>query len=127
MSREAFFLKILESSARIQREISLILEAQADEAEKSRNWLCTHIQPHLYPDHEKQLKHALGVHEHLISLIDGVTRVEFGLARNLKVVLESGAEADLGVDGLAELFGSEPGAGHGTGPGAGHGRGKEKR
>jgi hypothetical protein len=115
MSREASFLKILESSASIQKNIAIILEAQADEAEKSRNWLCMHIQPYLYSDHDRQLKQSLGVHEQLVALIEGLTKVEFGLAKNLKVLLETGDDSTFDFDGLADLFGAGPGEGKDSG------------
>lgn len=105
MSREVSYLKMLESSARIQRDISIILEAQADEAEKSRNWLCSHIQPYLYSDHSLQLKQSLEVHEHLVALIEGLTKLEFGLAKNLKVLLETDDDSsDFDLDGFGDLF-----------------------
>ncbi len=108
MSREHSFLRILAANAKIQMHVSYILESKAKELEKSRNWTCRHMLDTAFGDHDSQLKESLKVHEQLIEVIDGITKVENGLARNLKLLVgqdESGGglDGDSGI-GLGGMF-----------------------
>ncbi|HEY0828142.1 MAG TPA: restriction endonuclease subunit S [Bacilli bacterium] len=87
MTREVSFLKMLESTSDIQFHICAILEAKAMEAEKSRNWLCRHVKAADYPDHGEHVKQAVEIHEQLVAVIGGLTKLEYGLGKNLKVIL----------------------------------------
>lgn len=109
MNREASYLKMLEASANMQYNISIILESQADKAEKSRNWVCSHIHTGSFQDHEHQLKQSIEIHEQLIQLIAGLSKLENSLARNLKVVLGHDSEEEFGggLGGLSGLLGQE--------------------
>lgn len=107
MSRSGSYIEILEASASMQHNISLILEAKAGEAEKSRDWICNHLAPHVYDTHEEQLKQPLEMHEQFIELIDGLTKLENALSKSLKVVLnkdDSGSSDMGGMGGLGGLF-----------------------
>lgn len=96
MERAESFLRMLQASAKMQHEISLILEAKANEAEKSRDWICVHLNHKSYENHEDQLKKPLDMHEQFVELIDGLTKMENALAKNLKVVLNKKEDSSFG-------------------------------
>lgn len=86
-------MSMLESTAKMQHNISIILEAKAVEAEKSRRWLNNHIHAaNFEEDHEAQVKLSLEFHEQVVEALSGLTKLEMGLARNLRIVL--GQEAN---------------------------------
>lgn len=50
MSREQAMIHMLDAASKMQRNVSMILEAKAVEAEKVRNWALNHLAPtHLTP------------------------------------------------------------------------------
>lgn len=87
MERVDSYLLMLEATASIQYNISIILEAKAVEAEKMKRWICNHLCISSYPDHVDQLINPLEFHEKMIETIDGLAKLENSLARNLKVIL----------------------------------------
>jgi len=87
MNREEALLQMLESTAKIQQHISEILDAKAVEAEKSRNWICSHAKESCFAEYAHQLKHSMDIHEQMIEVIDAMTKMENSLARNLKTIL----------------------------------------
>ncbi|AHV98701.1 hypothetical protein [Paenibacillus sabinae] len=107
MSREEAYLKMLESTAAIQWNISMILEAKAVEAEKVKEWTHHHIHPRAFETHEDQLKESLTIHETIVELLEGMTKLENGLVSNLKAVLDTGEEEESGggLGGLGDLGG----------------------
>ncbi|MFD1178291.1 restriction endonuclease subunit S [Paenibacillus puldeungensis] len=105
MSREQAFLNILDASAKIQWNVAMILEAKAVEAEKVRNWILNHVAESSYNDHEKQLSDPLDVHEQLVEMVEGLTKLQNGLCSNLKTVLVTEEEEAGGEGGLGGLFG----------------------
>ncbi|WP_010271023.1 hypothetical protein [Paenibacillus senegalensis] len=103
MDRTDIYLGILESTAKMQQNISIILEAKAAETEKSRVWLAHHVHPGYFEhDHESQVKLSLEIHEQLVELINGLTKMEWGLGRNLKILLNQDQQESTG--GLAGFF-----------------------
>jgi hypothetical protein len=104
MSREQSFLKMLEATANIQWNISMILEAKAVEAEKLRNWILNHVVEESFADHEKQLAHPLDVHDQLIEVIEGLTKLQSGFSNNLKTILPEEEDGDDG-GGFGDMFG----------------------
>ncbi|WP_059049564.1 hypothetical protein [Paenibacillus senegalimassiliensis] len=109
MSREQAYLHMLDAAAKIQWNIAMILEAKAVEAEKVRNWVLNHVVEANFDDHEKQLSDPLDVHEQLVEMVEGLTKLQNGLYSNLKTVLatedeEAGGDGDLG-GGFGGLFG----------------------
>ncbi|GAB2694352.1 restriction endonuclease subunit S [Paenibacillus thermoaerophilus] len=96
MNREEAYMSMLESMGRMQRQISVILDSKALEAEKARNWIAGHLRAQAYGSHGQQLKHSLAVHEQVLELIDGVTKLQLGMAGNLKVLLHPGQEESVG-------------------------------
>jgi hypothetical protein len=89
LKREEAYLSILEATGKMQYNVSLLLEAKSLEAEKAKNWLCNHISNSSFDNHEEQLLQALTIHQQIIEFIDGLTKMEHGLGKNLKVILET--------------------------------------
>ncbi|RKN85338.1 restriction endonuclease subunit S [Paenibacillus ginsengarvi] len=116
MERSESFLWMLRASAKMQHDISIILEAKANEAEKSRDWICVHLNHQSYETHEDQLKKPLEMHESFIELIDGLTKMENALSKNLKVVLNKSEDSSDGggLDGFGGLGGLFGGSGDDT-------------
>lgn len=107
MSREHALINMLDAAAKIQWNVAMILEAKAVEAEKARNWTLNHFQAHSFESHDKQLSEPLGLHEMLVEVIEGLTKLENGLCSNLKTVLTSDSDdSDGDSGGLGGLFGS---------------------
>ncbi|OUM95433.1 MAG: restriction endonuclease subunit S [Thermobacillus sp. ZCTH02-B1] len=94
MSREQAYMRMLNTAANIQWNVAQILEAKAVEAEKMRNWLINHVTSDVFADHESQVKHPIGIHEHVLETIEGLTKLSRGLTGVLKAVL--GGEGDEG-------------------------------
>ncbi|UVI28655.1 restriction endonuclease subunit S [Paenibacillus spongiae] len=92
MSRETAYARMLDASAKLQQNVAMILEAKATEAEKVRNWLCNHVTPDAYQEQQAHLKDTLGVHEQLIEVIDGLAKLNQGMANVLKAVLRHDQE-----------------------------------
>lgn len=115
MERSESFLWMLRASAKMQHDISLILEAKANEAEKSRDWICIHLNHKCYDNHEDQLKKPLEMHESFVELIDGLTKLENALSKNLKVILNKNEDLSSGgMDGFGGLGGMFGGMGGDT-------------
>ncbi|GIP57307.1 restriction endonuclease subunit S [Paenibacillus sp. FSL W8-0186] len=104
MSREQSFMNVLDAAAKVQWNVAMILEAKAVEVEKARNWIMNHVHGGSFESHEKMLSEPLDIHEQLVEVIDGLTKLQSGFNSNLKAVLtsdedESGSD-DGGFDGL---------------------------
>jgi hypothetical protein len=113
VSKEQSLTRILAAGAQIQMHLSYILAAKALEIGKTRNWACGHLLTETYENHKKQTQEPLKFHEQLVELLDGITKVENGLAKNLGIVLgETDADA-MGGGGfsLDGLFDKDGGAG----------------
>ncbi|AGA57325.1 hypothetical protein Theco_1153 [Thermobacillus composti KWC4] len=95
MSREQAYMRMLNAAANIEWNVAMILEAKAVEAEKMRNWLINHVTSDAFADHESQVKQPIGVHEHVLETIKGLTKLNRGLTGVLKAVL-GGNEDDGG-------------------------------
>jgi hypothetical protein len=87
LDRDQAFIEMLGVAAKMQFDVSLILEAKAIEAEKAKNWLCNHLSSAEFYDHEAQLMQAIEIHQLMIDVIDGLTKLENGLGKNLMIVL----------------------------------------
>ncbi|QMV40812.1 restriction endonuclease subunit S [Cohnella cholangitidis] len=103
MSREEAYHITLDAIAKMQWNVSLILEAKATEAEKVRNWLCTHITNGTYEAHNDQLSTSLQFNEQNVEIIDGLTKLCNGLSRNMKVIINPDSEES--DDSMASMFG----------------------
>lgn len=104
MSREQSYLNILGACTLMQRHIAIILDAKASEAEKTRNWLCRHVLASSYHEDKSQLTESNKFHEQIVEMIEGITKVESGLAAHLKIFF-SEEEVSSGLDGLTDFFG----------------------
>jgi hypothetical protein len=106
VSRTRTYLSILDATAKLQFNMALILEAKAIHAEKSRNWICNHLSTAAYADNTEHVKEATAIHEQLIEVIEGITKMESALAKNLSVLIgdheEKAGDAD---GGFSDLFG----------------------
>lgn len=105
MKRGDTLLDMLESSALMQEHISVILEAKALEAEQRRAWVCGHMRESCYPGCEEFHKNALELHENIVEVIAGITRMEQGLAKNLGILIQKEESEGTGGSSLADLFG----------------------
>lgn len=105
MSRDDAYLKILSATADIQQYVAGILQAKAAEARKTRNWLCHHVHRSSFEDqHGDQFEESYKFHEQIVEAIDGITKVEEGLAANLKVLLGQEEESAGGMNSLSDLL-----------------------
>ncbi|MBJ6363817.1 restriction endonuclease subunit S [Paenibacillus sp. GCM10012307] len=104
MSREQSFMRVLDASAKLQWNVAMILEAKAVESEKVRNWLCNHMTSQAFTSQQEQLKGSMDVHDQLIEVIEGLTKLGQGMSSVLKVVLQQDSES--GGDGVDGMFGS---------------------
>ncbi|WP_028547594.1 hypothetical protein [Paenibacillus sp. UNC451MF] len=87
MSRTNSYRRLLQSSASFQKNISLILEAKAFEATRSSRWMCSHLNSSHLGDHNDQVKRSIEIHEQLLDVIDGLTKMEQALTKNLQAIL----------------------------------------
>ncbi|WP_159881081.1 hypothetical protein [Paenibacillus puerhi] len=97
MSRADAYHRMLMAAAKFQHNIALILEAKAVEAERSCQWICGHVSGEHYDNHGDQLKGTIDVHEQLLEVIDGMTKLERALAKNMSVLLGE-KESEGGTD-----------------------------
>ncbi|WP_314590927.1 restriction endonuclease subunit S [Paenibacillus terrigena] len=109
--REQAYLNMLDAAAKIQWNVAMILEAKAVEAEKVRNWVLNHLSEQAFTSHTELLKESLGIHDSLVDVLDGLTKLENGLAHNLKVVLNREADGGMGGFGEGGGFGDQFGTG----------------
>lgn len=96
MNREEAYIAMLESTAKMQSDIAIILEAKAAEAEKMRAWVCNHLFSHSLDSHPSQLGQSIQIHEQVLETIDGITKVNQSMVSIMKAVLDK-------EDGQSEL------------------------
>ncbi|SEC70692.1 hypothetical protein [Paenibacillus sp. GP183] len=70
MDRSSIYMNMLESTASLQLNIALLLEAKAAEAEKTRNWICNHLSSASLLGHGYQMKQTGDFHDQIIEVID---------------------------------------------------------
>jgi hypothetical protein len=93
---------ILDSAGRMQASIARVLEAKAGEARINQEWITRQLKAADLTSAGDVHSLALEMHDQLIDVLDGLTKMETGMVRNLKVLL--GEEDE--VDGEADAFGS---------------------
>src|SRR5690606_7459622 len=100
------YMRILAADADIQYHLASILEAKANELAKAGEWTMQHI--HRSSEHNLagQLKEAMKIHGQMIEIIEGITKVETGLARHIKMVLSDGDSSaqSTGDADLSKMF-----------------------
>lgn len=101
MTKEQTFLRILAINAAIQQHLAVILEAKAMEIRLASEWMNQRLHASLYADHDSHLKASIKIHEQMIEVIEGITKVENGLAKNLKILLSSENSEAEGEDSAA--------------------------
>ncbi|MDO3676022.1 hypothetical protein [Paenibacillus ehimensis] len=102
MSRIESYHRMLQAASQFQYNIALILEAKALEASRSCQWICGHLNAAHFEDHGDQLKKSLEVHDQMIEVIEGMTKMELALAKHLQILLggsESGGTNSADGDG----------------------------
>ncbi|MEO2206306.1 restriction endonuclease subunit S [Paenibacillus pabuli] len=99
MSREQSLILMLDAAAKMQWNIALILEAKAIEAEKVRNWALNHLNGETFLTHGDQVAEPLKMHDQLVEMLEGLTRMETGLCNNLKAVMVDNSAEEGGMDG----------------------------
>lgn len=99
MSREQSLILMLDAAAKMQWNIALILEAKAIEAEKVRNWALNHLNGEAFLTHGDQVAEPLKMHDQLVEMLEGLTRMETGLCNNLKAIMVDNSAEEGGMDG----------------------------
>lgn len=87
MDRSEDYLDMLASASKIQKHIADILEAKAYEAEKARAFICSHLLDARYGTGEELCKQSIELHESVVEILEGITRMEQGLSKNLNVLI----------------------------------------
>ncbi len=87
MSRIESYHKMMQAASQFQYNIALILEAKALEASRSCQWICGHLNAAHFEDHGDQVKKSLEVHDQMIEVIEGMTKMEMALAKHLQILL----------------------------------------
>ena len=87
MNRDGAYLRMMDASAKMQRNVAMILEAKAIEAEKARSWFVNHVSPDAFADHLGELKETTQVHGHVIETLEGLTKLGQGMTKVLKAAL----------------------------------------
>ncbi|MNP58511.1 hypothetical protein D3C76_1534340 [compost metagenome] len=75
------------------------MEAKAIEAEKVRNWALNHLNGEAFLTHGDQVAEPLKMHDQLVEMLEGLTRMETGLCNNLKAVMVDNSAEEGGMDG----------------------------
>ncbi|WP_219838447.1 restriction endonuclease subunit S [Paenibacillus sp. R14(2021)] len=102
MSREAAYTRMLDASAKLQWNVAMILEAKAIEAEKVRSWLINHVTPGTFTEQQERLKTALHVHQQLVEVIEGLTKLHMGMTNVLKAALRHEEDSPGGFGGMTD-------------------------
>ncbi|OCT14004.1 hypothetical protein A8709_00235 [Paenibacillus pectinilyticus] len=110
MDRTDLYMQMLDATAKLQDEITHMLEARVIDATKYQNWICQHVNAMNVEGHELQMKVTGEIHDSVIDLIDGLTKLENALNHQMKALLggkESGTGFGMG-NGLDFGGGSFP-------------------
>ncbi|OBZ13373.1 hypothetical protein [Bacillus sp. FJAT-26390] len=101
MSREHAYMRMLGSTANMQKNIAIMLEAKAAEAEKRSYWICNHLHGQSFNSQQSQLDQSLQMHDQVIEMIDGITKLNQGIVSIMKAVLRQDEEE---TEGLGETL-----------------------
>lgn len=104
MSREHSYHLILDAIAKMQWNVAMILEAKAVEAEKTRNWMLNHLTETAFVNHKEQISDPLEIHDQIVEVLDGLTKIQLSLARNMKIVLNRGEPEPMGDGAGGDSF-----------------------
>ncbi|MNI19919.1 hypothetical protein D3C73_733680 [compost metagenome] len=107
MNRDQAYLNMLNASTKMQYNIAKILEAKAVEAERSSQWICNHFSVSSMKEHGERLKQTGEIHMFVLEVIDGLSRMENALAKNLKMLVRADEHEHMhagGSGGLGNMF-----------------------
>lgn len=96
---------MLEAFAKLQMTVSELLEYKAIEAEKSSAWFRHYDGGAWRQDHKTCIQDGMKVHDQLLEAIDGVTKMEAALGRNLQTLVTK--ESGGGMDSMFGGFGDD--------------------
>jgi hypothetical protein len=105
MSREQSYMRMLSSAANMQWNIAVMLEAKAAEAEKMRSWFVNHVTGHSLGAEQAQLGQSLQIHDQVIEMIDGMTKLNQGMVSIIKAVVPQDDDDDGGFGDQVGGFG----------------------
>ncbi|MFX3632608.1 MAG: restriction endonuclease subunit S [Candidatus Pristimantibacillus sp.] len=94
MNREQAYMRMLGTTANMQWNVAIILEAKAEEAEKVRNWICNHISSDSFIGDQYQLKQSVQMHGQVIDVLDGINKMNQGIVSVLRAVLQKDQDGD---------------------------------
>jgi len=94
---------ILESAGQMQASIAKLLSAKAGEARLNQSWISVQLRPGEYAGPGDVHSVALEMHDQMIEILDGITKLEIGLARGLKALLNREEESP---SGMGDMFGT---------------------
>jgi hypothetical protein len=100
LSRAESYHKMLHVAAQFQKNIAIILEAKSVEADRSSQWICRNLSSEHIGGHSEQVKRTIEVHEQLLEVIEGLTKMEQALGKNLQVLL--GKNQDSTTDSVGD-------------------------
>lgn len=102
MLKEKSAMKILEASTRMQWSVAELLEAKAIEMEALREWLMHTLKASAFPSENDLVMQTVAYHSLLIEILQGVTKLEAGLASHmdLLIVEEGNVGGGAAFDGL---------------------------
>lgn len=103
MNRDQAYLRMLNSTANMQWNMAIMLEAKAAEAEKMRGWICNHLHSHTFKSQQAQIGQSVQMHDQVIEMIDGITKMNQGIVSVMKALLDQEGEAS---DGFGDSMGS---------------------
>jgi hypothetical protein len=83
--RQESYQIMLAAAASMQKSIAEILGAKSAEADIAGGWLRSYVQPAQFDSPEGIHKQTLELHDELIELIEGITKMKKGLVRNLRI------------------------------------------
>lgn len=92
----------MQSFAKMQQDIALILEAKAVETEKVRNWLCKNMS-----SDNSEFPDTMQVHENLVEVIGGLTRLHQSMCNMLRASLNAQSNAKASGLEMMEMDGDD--------------------
>lgn len=101
MGRLNDYEQMLDSAGQMQALIAKLLNAKAGEAKLNQGWISAQLHAAELSGPGEVHSLALEMHDQMIEILDGITKMEVGLSRGLKVLLGQEEEAS----GLGDAFG----------------------
>lgn len=100
MKKEQACERIMDSAALIQASIAKLLTAKAGEAKLAQGWIAVQIRPEDCEGPEEVHQTAMEMHDQMIEILEGITKMEIAIARQLRLLLEPDEEEASSYDGL---------------------------